>query len=193
MADILKISIAAILVYNFVLSRFLGICPFLGVSKKLDTALGMGMAVTFVMGFSSLLTYLVQKYLLVPFNLEYLQTITFILIIASLVQFVEMFLQKVSPALYSALGIYLPLITTNCAVLGSALIIVDTDWNLIEGVVFGTMSGVGFSVAILIFAGIRTRLEVADIPECLKGFPIALISAALLSMAFSGFGGMIQL
>ncbi len=193
MAEILKISIAAILVYNFVLSRFLGICPFLGVSKKLDTALGMGMAVTFVMAFSSLLTYLVQKYLLLPFNLEYLQTIAFILIIASLVQFVEMFLQKVSPALYSALGIYLPLITTNCAVLGSALIIVDTDWNLIEGIVFGTMSGVGFSVAILIFAGIRTRLEVADIPECLKGFPIALISAALLSMAFSGFGGMIQL
>ncbi len=193
MAEILKISLAAILVYNFVLSRFLGICPFLGVSKKLDTALGMGMAVTFVMAFSSLLTYLVQKYLLIPFNLEYLQTITFILIIASLVQFVEMFLQKASPALYSALGIYLPLITTNCAVLGSALIIAQTEWNLIEGVVFGTMSGVGFTVAIIIFAGIRTRLELANIPKCLEGFPIALISAALLSMAFSGFSGMIQL
>ncbi len=192
MGNIISISIGAIFIYNFVLVRFLGICPFLGVSKKVDTAIGMGMAVTFVMAISSALTYIVQTYLLAPFNMEYLQTVAFILIIAALVQFVEMFLQKVSPSLYSALGIYLPLITTNCAVLGSALIIVDpaNGYNMLESVVFGTSAGIGFTVAILLFAGVRERLETADIPKPLQGFPIALISAALLSLAFLGFQGL---
>ena len=189
--NLIVISLSAILINNFVLVRFLGICPFLGVSKKVDAALGMGMAVTFVIGLSSALIYLVNTYILVPLSLEYLRTITFILIIAALVQFVEMFLQKMSPALYSALGIYLPLITTNCAVLGTALLIVQEEYNFVEGLVFGISAGLGFTLAILIFAGIRERLNYSKIPEHLKGFPIALITAALLSMAFLGFQGLI--
>lgn len=189
MRDILIISIGAILINNFVLVRFLGICPFLGISKKLDTAVGMGMAVTFVMALSSLMTYLVHTYILLPLELEYLQTIAFILIIAALVQFVEMFLQKVSPALYSALGIYLPLITTNCAVLGSALLNVEKDYNLLKSVTFGMTAGIGFMLAIILFAGVRERIDESKIPKPLRGFPIALITASLLSLAFLGFQG----
>jgi len=189
--NLLSIAIGAILVNNFVLVRFLGICPFLGVSKKIDTALGMGMAVTFVMTLASALTYFVNEYILKAMNIEYLQTITFILIIACLVQFVEMFLQKVSPALYSSLGIYLPLITTNCAVLGSALLNVQNEYNLIESTVFGASAGLGFMVAIVLFAGVRERLETSNIPKPMRGTPMALVTAALLSIAFLGFQGLL--
>ena len=191
MSNLLQIAISAILVNNFVLVRFLGICPFLGVSKKTDTALGMGMAVTFVMALASMLTYLANTYILVPLDAQYLQTITFILIIACLVQFVEMFLQKMSPSLYNALGIYLPLITTNCAVLGVTLLSVQNDYNLIETTVFGACAGIGFMVAIVLFSGIRERLNTAPIPKALRGVPIALISASLLAMAFLGFQGLL--
>ena len=190
--NLLTIAIGAIFVNNFVLVRFLGICPFLGVSKKTDTAVGMGMAVTFVMALASAITYLLWQYLLVPLGWEYLQTVLFILIIAALVQFVEMFLQKVSPALYSALGIYLPLITTNCAVLGVAILNTQEKYNFLESVVFGAAAGIGFTVAIVLFAGIRERLETAPIPKALQGFPIALISASLLAIAFLGFSGLIK-
>ena len=190
--NLLTIAIGAIFVNNFVLVRFLGICPFLGVSKKTDTAVGMGMAVTFVMTLASAITYLLWQYLLVPLHWEYLQTVLFILIIAALVQFVEMFLQKVSPALYSALGIYLPLITTNCAVLGVTLLNTQQGYNFLQSVVFGATAGIGFTVAIVLFAGIRERLETAPIPKPLQGFPIALISASLLAIAFLGFSGLIK-
>lgn len=192
MRDLLIIAIGAILTYNFVLVRFLGICPFLGVSKRVDTALGMGMAVTFVMTLASAMTYLAYTYLLAPFGYEYLQTLAFILIIAALVQFVEMFLQKTSPALYSALGIYLPLITTNCAVLGVTLLNVDpsNNYNFIESIVFGGCAGLGFTLAIILFAGVRERLETSDIPKALLGFPSALITASLLAIAFLGFSGL---
>ncbi|MBO4896816.1 MAG: electron transport complex subunit RsxA [Clostridia bacterium] len=190
--NLLTIAIGAIFVNNFVLVRFLGICPFLGVSKKTDTAIGMGMAVTFVMTLASAITYLLWQYLLVPLHWEYLQTVLFILIIAALVQFVEMFLQKVSPALYSALGIYLPLITTNCAVLGVTLLNTQQGYNFLQSVVFGATAGVGFTLAIVLFAGIRERLETAPIPKPLQGFPIALISASLLAIAFLGFSGLIK-
>ncbi len=189
--NLLSIAIGAILVNNFVLVRFLGICPFLGVSKKTDTALGMGMAVTFVMTISSILTYFANTYILAPLEAEYLQTITFILIIACLVQFVEMFLQKMSPALYSALGIYLPLITTNCAVLGVTLLSAGEGYNLLQTTVFGASAGLGFTLAIVLFAGIRERLRSAPIPKCMRGTPIALITAALLSIAFLGFQGLL--
>ena len=191
MSNLLQIAISAILVNNFVLVRFLGICPFLGVSKKTDTALGMGMAVTFVMALASMLTYLANTYILVPLDAQYLQTITFILIIACLVQFVEMFLQKMSPALYNALGIYLPLITTNCAVLGVTLLSVQNNYNLIETTVFGACAGLGFLVAIVLFSGIRDRLRTAPIPKAMQGVPIALVSASLLAMAFLGFQGLL--
>ncbi|MBQ3053833.1 MAG: electron transport complex subunit RsxA [Clostridia bacterium] len=190
MGNLFVIAITAILMENFVLSKFLGICPFLGVSKKLKTALGMGAAVTFVIVLSAIVTWCVQRFLLVPLKLEYLQTIAFILIIASLVQFVEMALMKLVPPLYESLGIYLPLITTNCAVLGSAILIQDNNYTFIEGVVYAFASSIGFMLAMVMFAGVRERLEDSDIPEFLKGFPITLISASLLSLAFFGFQGL---
>lgn len=190
MAELFVISLSAILIENFVLVKFLGICPFLGVSKKIDTAIGMGFAVTFVIALSSLITYLVYTFILVPLDLVYLRTIAFILIIATLVQFIEMFLQKSMPALYNALGIYLPLITTNCAVLGATILNIDKSYSLVESVVFGFMAGIGFTLAIVIFAGIREKVAYCDIPKPFKGFPIALVSASLLALAFMGFQGL---
>lgn len=191
--DLLIISIGAIFIQNFVLVQFLGICPFLGVSKKVETALGMGFAVVFVMACASAITWAVQQ-LLILFNIEYLQTIAFILVIAVLVQFVEMFLQKSIPSLYNSLGIYLPLITTNCAVLGVAIVNITqfggTDFSFIKSVVYGATAGIGFTFAIVLFAGVRERLESSDIPKFLKGMPITLITAGLLSIAFMGFSGL---
>lgn len=188
-AELFAISLAAILVENFVLVQFMGICPFLGVSKKVETALGMGIAVTFVMAISNLLTFIVDKYVLKAYGFEYLQTIVFILIIAALVQFVEMFLQKSLPTLYASLGIYLPLITTNCAVLGVAITAAEDSESVITAVWQGAMAGVGFLLAILLLAGIRERLDDEKYPKALRGFPIALITAALLAIAFLGFSG----
>lgn len=185
------IFVSALLVNNFVLSRFLGICPFLGVSKQVETAAGMGMAVTFVMTLASIITYLVQIFILDTLGLGYLQTIAFILVIAALVQFVEMVIQKTSPTLYQALGVYLPLITTNCAVLGVALLNIQSEFNLIETIVNAIGASLGFSLAIILFAGIRERLEIADVPAVFKGFPIALITASLMSIAFLGFTGLV--
>ncbi len=190
MSNIFLIMFTAILTQNFIFSRFYGCCPFLGVSDKPSTALGMGMAVTFVMTLSSAATWCVYYFLLEPFGLEYLKTIAFILVIAALVQFIEMFLKKFVPSLYGALGIYLPLITTNCAVLGSALVNIDEGYNFIESVVFGFSAAIGFTLAIMIFAGVRERLAFAEPPKSFRGFPILLISAGLVVMAFSGFSGM---
>lgn len=191
--DLLIISIGAIFIQNFVLVQFLGICPFLGVSKKVETAVGMGLAVVFVMACASAITWAVQQ-LLILFNIEYLQTIAFILVIAVLVQFVEMFLQKSVPSLYNSLGIYLPLITTNCAVLGVAIKNITQfgaeSFSFIKSVVYGTTAGIGFTLAIVLFAGVRERLESSKIPEFLKGMPITLITAGLLSIAFMGFSGL---
>lgn len=193
-SELLIISIGAILMNNFVLVQFLGICPFLGVSKKVDTAVGMGVAVVFVMLCAAAITWVVQEYLLVPFNIEYMQTIAFILVIAVLVQFVEMFLQKSIPALYNSLGVYLPLITTNCAVLGVAIQNITKfgglEMSFVKSVVYATSAGIGFTLAIVLFAGVRERLENSDIPEFLKGMPITLVTAALLSIAFLGFSGL---
>jgi electron transport complex protein RnfA len=189
---IFLILLSSILVNNFILSRFLGICPFLGVSKRVETALGMGAAVTFVMAMASVLTYLVQYLILEPLEIAYLQTIAFILVIAALVQFVEMVIQKTSPSLYKALGVYLPLITTNCAVLGVAIINIQEEFDLLETLINGIGGAVGFTLAIVLFAGIRERLELADIPKPLQGFPIALITAGLMSVAFLGFQGLIR-
>jgi electron transport complex protein RnfA len=186
---ILSIALSAILVENFILVQFLGICPFMGVSKKMDTATGMGIAVIFVMAIASIVCYLINL-ILVPLHLEYLQTLAFILIIASLVQFVEMFLQKSMPALYESLGIYLPLITTNCAVLGAVLLNVQESYNFIESVTYGVGGGVGFLVAIVLFASVRERCEFAEYPKAFEGFPIALISAGLIALAFMGFSGL---
>lgn len=188
---IFGIILGSILVNNFVLSKFLGICPFFGVSKKIETAFGMGMAVTFVMTIAGIATYAVQKAILVPFGLEYLQTIFFILVIATLVQAVEMFIKKASPGLYKALGVFLPLITTNCAVLGVAIINTQSEYNLIQTIVNSVAAALGFTLAIVLFAGIRERLDLANVPEALEGFPIALISAGLMSIAFFGFAGLI--
>jgi len=185
------IIISTVFVNNYVLSRFLGICPFIGVSKKLETALGMGGAVTFVMALASAVTWLIQQYILIPFKLEFLQTISFILVIASLVQFVELFLQKYVPSLYQALGVFLPLITTNCAVLGVSIINIQKNYKFIPAVTSGIGAAIGFTLALLLMAGIRERLELADIPEPLKGIPIAFITAALLATAFMGFSGML--
>ncbi len=187
--SLFSISLSAILAENFILVKFLGICPFMGVSKKSDTALGMGIAVTFVMGIASAATWAVDRYLLRPNDLGYMQTVVFILVIAALVQFVEMFLQKAIPSLYQALGIYLPLITTNCAVLGVALLNIQNGYSFIESVVYGVMGGVGFTVAILLFSSVRERLEDCDCPKCFRGFPIALIAAGLLALSFMGFSG----
>ena len=181
-----------VLVNNVITSQFLGICPFLGVSKKTDTAIGMGVAVTFVISLASIITYFIQM-ILVNFKLEYLQTIAFILVIASIVQFVEMVIKKTSPSLYQALGVFLPLITTNCAVLGIAIVNITKGYNIIETLVNGIGAGIGFTLAIVIFAGIRERLELADIQDAFKGFPITLISASLMSIAFLGFTGLIKL
>ena len=189
--NIFVILLSSILVNNFVMSRFLGCCPFLGVSKKINTALGMGAAVTFVMSLASVITYLVQYFVLEPLGVAYLQTIAFILVIAALGQLVEMVIQKMSPSLYKALGVYLPLITTNCAVLGVAILNINEHYNLLESLVNGFGGAVGFTLAIVLFAGIREKLEYSDIPEPLQGFPIALITAGLMSIAFLGFQGMI--
>lgn len=184
------ILLTGILTDNFVLSKFMGICPFLGVSKNPSGSLGMGLAVTFVMGLASAICWVIDQYILVPLGLAFLQTLAFILVIAALVQFVEMFLKKMVPSLYSALGIYLPLITTNCAVLGVVLLNVQNKYNFIESVVYGITGGLGFLLAIVLFATVRERVEFADYPECFKGFPICLVSAALVALAFMGFSGM---
>ncbi len=185
--SILSLMFTAILVENFIFSKFYGCCPFLGVSEKPATALGMGMAVTFVITVSSAVTWAVYHFLLAPFGLDYLKTIAFILVIAALVQFIEMFLRKFVPALYNSLGIYLPLITTNCAVLSSALLIVQREYDFIQAVSFGFAASLGFTLAIVVFAGLRTRMELADPPRAFKGFPLTLIAAGLLAMAFSCF------
>ena len=187
--SLLAISLGAILANNFIFAQFLGICPFLGVSKKIDTAVGMGAAVTFVMALASAFCFLINK-ILVDLDLAFMQTVAFILVIASLVQFVEMFLKKFIPTLYTALGVYLPLITTNCAVLGVALLNIQNNYGFISSVVYGVTGGIGFLVAIVLFASIRERLVFADYPECFEGFPIALVTAGLMALAFMGFSGL---
>lgn len=189
--ELIIIFLSAAIVNNFVLAYFLGICPFIGVSNKISSAFSMGMAVTFVMVITSIVSWLIYNMVLVPFNLEFLQYVSFILVIASLVQFVEMFIKKVSQPLYRALGIFLPLITTNCAILGLALFIVLREYNFIEGIVYGFGAGAGFTLAITLMAGIRENLELAQIPEAMKGAPITLITAGILALAFMGFSGMI--
>jgi len=190
--ELLAIFISAILINNFVLHYFLGICPFLGVSKKIDSAVSMGLAVTFVMTITAIVSWIINHWILLPFNLEYLQIVSFILIIASLVQLVEMFIRKSSPPLYQALGIYLPLITTNCAIMGLALLAALKNYNFVETVIFGVGSGVGFTLAIVLMAGIREQLDLADVPEPLKGAGIALIVAGIMALGFFGFSGMIK-
>ncbi len=190
MEAILGIIIAALLSENFILVKFYGICPFMGVSKKIDTALGMGMAVTFVMALASAACWLVNEYMLIPLELGYMQTVAFILVIASIVQVVEMFLKKAVPALYKALGVFLPLITTNCAVLGVVLVNVQEGYDFLTSVINGAAGGLGFTLAIVIFASIRERVDKAEPPESFKGFPIALIAAGLLALAFTGFSGL---
>lgn len=191
MQDYVLILISTVLVNNFVLVKFLGLCPFMGVSKKTDAALGMGLATTFVLTLSSVLSYIIYTYLLQPFGLEYLQTIAFIIAIAAVVGFTEMAIHKTSPALYQVLGIYLPLITTNCAVLGVALLNVGEKNDFIESAVFGFGAAIGFTLVMVLFASIRERIDVADVPGPFKGAPIALITAGLMSMAFMGFGGLV--
>ena len=186
------ILVGSILVNNFVMSRFYGTCPFLGVSKQVSTALGMGVAVTFVMGVASLVTYLVQYYILVPLELTYLQTIAFILVIAVLVQLVEMVINKTSPSLYKALGVYLPLITTNCAVLGVTILNIDEGYNFVESLVCSVGAGLGFLLAMVLFSGVRRRLQDAKPPACFEGLPITLVSAAIVSLSFTGFAGIVD-
>ena len=187
--SLLAISLGAILTNNFIFAQFLGICPFLGVSKKSDTAIGMGLAVTFAMGIASAVCFGVNK-LLIALDLGYMQTVAFILVIAGLVQFIEMFLKKAMPSLYTALGVYLPLITTNCAVLGVVLLNVQNDYTFIASVVYGITGGLGFLLAIYLFATVRERVQFADYPKCFEGFPIALITAGLIALAFMGFSGL---
>ena len=187
---LLAISLGAILTNNFIFSQFLGICPFMGVSKKVDTALGMGMAVIFVMGVASAVCWPINKYLLVANGLDFMQTVTYILVIASLVQFVEMFLQKAMPSLYQALGVYLPLITTNCAVLGVVLQNTQNNYSFIESLVYGITGGIGFLIAIVLFASVRERLEFSECPKSFEGFPIALVTAGLIALSFMGFSGL---
>ena len=191
--ELLAITLGAILANNFIFSQFLGICPFLGVSKKVDTAVGMGIAVTFVMGLASAVCYAVNEFVLVRFGLEYMQTVTFILVIASLVQFVEMFLQKSMPSLYTALGVYLPLITTNCTILGVTILNIDSHFGFVQSLVNALGAGLGFLLAMVMFAGVRERLESAEIPESLKGLPITLVAASLVSVSFLGFQGLFGL
>lgn len=186
-----SIFFTMILVDNYVLAKFLGICPFLGVSKKVDTAVGMGIAVTFVMGLASAVCFLVNNYVLIPLGLGYMQTVAFILVIASLVQFIEMFLQKSMPSLYTALGVYLPLITTNCAVLGVALLNTQNSYNFVASVIYGITGGLGFLLAIFLFAAVREQLDVSsECPKAFEGFPIALVTAGLMALAFMGFSGL---
>jgi len=192
MAELLLILASAVFVNNFVLARFLGICPFLGVSKKVDTALGMGMAVTFVMTIAAVVTWLIQYLVLIPFGLEYLQTIAFILVIASLVQLVEMVIQKTSPVLYQSLGIFLPLITTNCAVLGLAVLNIQKEYSFVESIVFAMGAAIGFTLAMVLFAGLRERIDLAPVPKAFRGTAIALVTAGLLSLAFMGFAGLVK-
>ncbi|MDY6205593.1 MAG: electron transport complex subunit RsxA [Prevotella sp.] len=187
--EYILIFISAIFVNNIVLSQFLGICPFLGVSKKIETALGMGAAVAFVLMLATIVTYIVQIYLLNPFDLQYLQTLAFILVIASLVQMVEIIMKKLSPSLYQALGIFLPLITTNCAVLGVAILVIQKEFNLVESVVYAFSTALGFALALTVFAGLREQLELVEIPKGMRGMAIVLVTAGLLSLAFMGFSG----
>lgn len=189
--DYFIIIIGAIFVNNIVLSQFLGICPFLGVSTRISTAVGMSAAVVFVMTLATLVTYIIQSLLLIPLKIEFMQTVTFILVIASLVQMVELIMKKVSPPLYQALGVYLPLITTNCAIMGVALLVFKKDYDLAQSVVFAAATAVGFGLALIAFAGIREQLDLYDIPEAMKGAPIALLTAGLMSLAFMGFSGMV--
>ena len=191
MGSLLIIAIGSALVSNVVLSQFLGICPFLGVSKKVDTAMGMGAAVIFVITLASAITIIVYDFIMVPLGVEYLQTIVFILVIAALVQFVEMFLKKSMPSLYNALGVYLPLITTNCAVLGVALTNVQDEYNILQGTINGFATAVGFTISITLMAGIREKIQYNDIPEAFKGFPTVLLTAGLMAIAFFGFSGLI--
>ena len=190
LTNIISISLGAILVNNFIFSQFLGCCPFLGCSSKVETATGMGLAVVFVMGLASAICWVIDTYILIPLGLAFLETLAFILVIASLVQFIEMFLQKAMPTLYTALGVYLPLITTNCAVLGVALLNIQNNYNFIESVVYGITGGLGFLLAIVLFASIRERLVFAEYPKAFEGFPIALITAGLMALAFMGFSGL---
>ena len=192
MKELILIFISTVLINNLVLSYFLGICPFLGVSGKIESALGMGMAVTFVMTLATSISWLIYHLALVPFGLIFLEYVAFILVIASLVQIVEMFIRKFSPALYQSLGIYLPLITTNCAILGAALFMITKNYNFIESVVFGFSGGLGFSLVLLIMAGIREELEYADVPAVFKGAPLTLITAGLLALVFMGFAGLVS-
>lgn len=187
--EYILIFISAIFVNNIILSQFLGICPFLGVSKKIDTALGMGMAVAFVLTLATIVTYLIQYGLLVPLGLQYLQTLAFILVIAALVQMVEIILRKVSPALYQALGIFLPLITTNCAVLGVAILVIQKDYTLVESIAYAFSTALGFALALTVFAGMREQMALVQIPKGMRGMAIVLVAAGLLSLAFMGFGG----
>lgn len=189
MLTYISIFITAVFVNNIILSQFLGICPFLGVSKKIDSAIGMGAAVTFVMLISTIVTYLLQAYLLTPFGLGYTQTIAFILVIAALVQMLEIILKKVSPTLYQALGVFLPLITTNCAILGVAILVIQKEYTLVESVVYAVSTAIGFTLSLTLFAGIREQLNLNDIPKAMQGIPIALITAGLLALAFMGFSG----
>lgn len=193
MTHYLLLFVAAVFVNNVVLSQFLGICPFLGVSKKVDTAIGMGAAVTFVLTLSTMCTFLLQKFVLEPFDMVYMQTISFILVIAALVQMVEIILKKVSPALYQALGVFLPLITTNCCVLGVAILVIQKEYTLLESVVYAISIAIGFTLALVVFAGIREQLSRTELPASMKGIPIALISAGILAMAFMGFSGMVKM
>ncbi len=192
MENLIAIMIGAILVNNFILTRFLGLCPFFGVSKKTKSALGMSLAVTFVMTLASIVTWILYHFILVPLKIEYLKIIVFILVIATLVQFVELFLKKSNPLLYRALGIYLPLITTNCAVLGVALLNIQENYSFIGAVVFGVSAGIGFTLALALMSGIRERLEISKVPKAFEGLPIAFIVASILSMAFLAFSGMVR-
>ena len=189
MITYVSIFITAIFVNNIVLSQFLGICPFLGVSKRIDSALGMGAAVTFVMTLSTIVTYLLQTYLLMPLGLDYMQTIVFILVIAALVQLLEIIIKKIAPALYQALGVFLPLITTNCTILGVALIVIQKDMSLLEATVYAISTALGFTLALVLFAGMREQMALSRIPKAMQGTPIALVAAGLLAMAFMGFSG----
>ena len=191
--EYITIIIFAVFVNNVILSQFLGICPFLGVSTKVSTAAGMGAAVVFVMTLSTIVTFLLQKFVLVPFGIEFLQTIVFILVIAALVQIVEIILKKISPSLYQALGVFLPLITTNCAVLGISILVVQKGYNLLEGITYAIGISLGFTLAMVIFAGLREHLELVEVPKGVKGIPIALITAGILAMAFMGFAGLVKL
>lgn len=191
--EYITIIIFAVFVNNVILSQFLGICPFLGVSTKVSTAAGMGAAVVFVMTLSTIVTFLLQKFVLIPFGIEFLQTIVFILVIAALVQMVEIILKKISPSLYQALGVFLPLITTNCAVLGISILVVQKGYNLLEGITYTIGISLGFTLAMVIFAGLREHLELVEVPKGVKGIPIALVTAGILAMAFMGFAGLVKL